>query len=141
MTNSGAGAPHDTIVESRARAIVAGHASFPDGLVSAVQQISGCGDVFVAVSNQGLSGSDIESRLRSRAAESGIRVFFTALPAGSSTLAVRRMMRDDAGIVLVTGANVATLLEFVFEPDASPAEAARRAAEKGRAALIAHGLP
>ena len=119
------------------RAIVAGHGSFPDGIVSAVNQISGCGDVFLAISNSGLSGADIEDRLRE--ASSNIRVFFTDLPGGSATLAVRRLMRADPRIVLVTGANLATLLEFVFQPEADPSEAARRAAEKGKTALASYG--
>ena len=119
------------------RAIVAGHGAFPSGLVSAVQQISGCGDVFLAVSNSGLSGADIESTLRSEASATGVRVFFTDLPGGSATLAVRRIMRTDPEVVLVTGANLATLLEFVFQPEGNPREAARIAAEKGRAALAA----
>lgn len=120
------------------RAIVAGHGAFPEGLVSAVNQISGRGDVFLAVTNTGLSGSDIEERLRS-AASVGIRVFFTDLPGGSATLAVRRLMRTNPDLVLVTGANLATLLDFVFQPDADPCEAAKRSAEKGRAALVAYG--
>ena len=119
------------------RAIVAGHGSFPDGIVSAVNQISGCGDVFLPISNSGLSGTDIEDKLRE--ASSKIRVFFTDLPGGSATLAVRRLMRTDPGIVLVTGANLATLLEFVFQPEADPSEAAKRAAEKGRTALASYG--
>ena len=48
-------------------------------------------------------------------------------------------MRDDPSIVLVTGANLATLLEFAFNAGDDPVEAARRAAEKGRAALVTHG--
>ena len=119
------------------RAIVAGHGSFPEGIISAVNQISGCGGVFLAVSNSGLSGSDIEERLRE--ASGNIRVFFTDLPGGSATLAVRRLMRTDPGIVLVTGANLATLLEFVFQPDVEPSEAAKRSAEKGKAALVSYG--
>ena len=119
------------------RAIVAGHGTFAEGIIDAVHQISGCGDVFLAISNNGMSGADIEEKIR--AVSSGIRVFFTDLPGGSATLAVRRLMRTDPGIVLVTGANLATLLEFVFQPDADPCEAARRSADKGRAALVAYG--
>ena len=121
------------------RAIVAGHGEFSQGLISAVQQISGCGDVFVGVSNMGLSGPDIEAAYRERAESTGIRVFFTDLPGGSATMAVRRMMRTHPDIVLVTGTNLPMLLEFVFQADAEPREAARLAAEKGRAALMAHG--
>lgn len=121
------------------RAIVAGHGSFPEGMISAVEQIAGYGRVFVALSNSGLSGEDIESRLRARAETLGVKVFFTDLPAGSATIAVRRIMRDTDGVILVTGANLATLLEFAFRGEETPAEAARHAAEKGRSSLCAHG--
>jgi PTS system N-acetylgalactosamine-specific IIA component len=121
------------------RAIVAGHGDFPEGIVSAVDQISGCGGVFLAVSNRGLSGQDIETRLRSLAGDTKVSVFFTDLPGGSATLAVRHMMREDPEIMLITGANLATLLEFAFLSKDDLAAAARIAAEKGRAALGAYG--
>ncbi|HEY8165263.1 MAG TPA: hypothetical protein VIF83_06885 [Gemmatimonadaceae bacterium] len=124
---------------SRPRAIVAGHGSFPQGIVSAVGQITGYRDLFIALSNEGLSGEDIEARLRTYATEGGIDVFFTDLPAGSATMAVRRIMRDRPDVVLVTGANLATLLEFVFHADEPATEAARLAVEKGRASIATHG--
>src|SRR5829696_1596745 len=82
------------------RAIVAGHGSFSQGLISAVQQISGCGDAFIGISNSGLSGPDMEANFRERAGGPGIRVFFTDLPGGSATMAVRRIMRTDPDVVL-----------------------------------------
>ena len=121
------------------RAIVAGHAGFADGLVSAVEQIAGAGSVFIKLSNQGLSPADIEAMLREAASGNAIRVFFTDLPGGSSTIAVRRLMRTDPDVVLVTGTNLPTLLEFVFHAQDEPAAAARLASEKGRASLVTHG--
>lgn len=121
------------------RAIVAGHGTLPQGLVNAVDCISGRGSDFLVLSNYGLAGSDIEALLRERAAEHGINVFFTDLPGGSATIAVRRMMRADPSIVLVTGANLSTLLEFAFQTEAMPADAARNSAEKGRGTLVAFG--
>lgn len=121
------------------RAIVAGHGAFPEGMISAVEQITGFVDVFIPLSNQGLSGEDIEGRLRERSSETGVVVFFTDLPAGSATLAVRRIMRDRSDTVLVTGANLVTLLEFAFHAELSPIEAAALAAEKGRSSLVAQG--
>src|SRR3990170_3354511 len=112
MTNSADGEAAGA--ESGPRAIVAGHAAFAEGLVSAVEQIAGEGKLFVALTNRGLSAEDIETQFRSAASANDVRVFFTDLPGGSATLAVRRMMRADARIVLVTGANLATLLEFAF---------------------------
>lgn len=121
------------------RAIVAGHGSLPQGLVNAVDCISGRASDFLVLSNYGLAGTDIEEKLRQQAAQHGISVFFTDLPGGSATIAVRRMMRTDPSIVLVTGANLSTLLEFAFQTDAVPADAARNAAEKGRGTLVAFG--
>jgi PTS system N-acetylgalactosamine-specific IIA component len=63
-------------------------------------------------------------------------VIFTDLPAGSGTLAARRIVKDDPGVVLVSGVNLATLLDFVFNSAATPTEAARSAAERGKASLI-----
>lgn len=139
MTSS-AGEPDSTHAEPQTpRAIIAGHGAFPEGMISAVEQITGYGKVFVALSNSGLSGEDIESRLRTRSQSLGLKVFFTDLPAGSATIAVRRIMRDTEGVILVTGTNLATLLEFVFRGEETPADAARHAAEKGRTSLCAHG--
>ena len=121
------------------RAIVTGHGSLPQGLVNAVDCISGRGSDFLVLSNYGLAGADIEEKLREEAARHDIKVFFTDLPGGSATVAVRRMMRTDPALVLVTGANLSTLLEFVFQTDAAPADAARSAAEKGRGTLVAFG--
>ena len=129
----------DANAESTPRAIVAGHGSLPQGLVNAVDCISGRGSDFLVLSNYGLAGADIEEKLRGEASRNNIKVFFTDLPGGSATIAVRRMMRTDPSIVLVTGANLSTLLEFVFLTEADPADAARTAAEKGRGTLVAFG--
>jgi mannose/fructose-specific phosphotransferase system component IIA len=39
-------------------------------------------------------------------------------------------------MVLVSGVNLATLLDFVFNTEVSSSEAARSAAERGKASLI-----
>lgn len=119
-----------------ARAIVIGHGSFAEGLVSAVDSITGRGDVFIALSNHGLSGVDLETRLRDSVDTSGVKVLFTDLPAGSATMAARRVLRDHPHCVLVTGTNLAALLDFAFQSDLNPAESARLAVEKGRLALV-----
>jgi N-acetylgalactosamine PTS system EIIA component len=111
------------------RAIVAGHGSFASGIISAVEQITGMGKVFVAVSNADLSPGGIEAKVREVLAESGARVIFTDLPAGSCTMAVRRMARLEPGLTLVTGVTLPTLLAFALGADA------REAVEKGREAI------
>ena len=124
---------------SKARAIVAGHADFASGVVSAVVQITGRDDVFVALSNRGMSAQDVERSLRELASADGIQVIFTDLPAGSCTMAARRLQRDRPDLAMVTGANLATLLDFVYSDELDPVDAARQAAEKGRAALVLTG--
>ncbi len=118
-----------------ARAIVVGHGELSAGLASAVQQITGMADRFICLSNTGMAPGDIELALRSHLAQ-GVSVIFTDLPAGSATLAARRVARDRPELVLVSGVNLATLLEFVCSSATSPGDAARSAAERGRASLV-----
>jgi PTS system N-acetylgalactosamine-specific IIA component len=125
--------------QSSPRAVVAGHGDFAAGLVSAVGQITGRGEAFVALSNRDMSAADVERALREQVEALGLTVIFTDLPAGSCTMAARRLQRERPAIVVVTGTNLATLLDFVFHTDVPAGDAARHAADKGRAALSATG--
>jgi len=93
----------------------------------------------VVLSMMGMTPEDIESTIREQLDRTGARVIFTDLPAGSATIAARRIVKEDPGIVLVSGVNLATLLDFVFNTAMSPTEAARTAAERGKASLIVVG--
>lgn len=126
----GAGAP---------RAIVAGHGDFAAGLVSAVQQITGRGDAFLPISARDLSAVDLEFLLRRTVEESGVLVVFTDLQAGSCTMAARKVLRGHPEYVLVAGANLPMLIDFVFADQLPPVEAARHALERGRAAMAVIG--
>ncbi len=117
------------------KAIVAGHGSFAEGIRSAVEQISGRGECFVAVSNAGLGPGEIEIALREAIARSGARLIFTDLPAGSCTLAARRLQREDPSITVVTGAALPTILSYACGGDLA------KAAEQGRAALTVIEAP
>ena len=118
------------------RAIVAAHGELASGLVSAVAQITGRDAALVALSNRGLPATSLEELLRAEV-DGGARVIFTDLPGGSWTLAARRVMRGRDDLVLVTGVNLAALLDFVMQTDAIPhPEAADHAAEKARASIV-----
>lgn len=129
MTSSKEGTP--------ARAIVCGHGAFADGMVSAVEQITGRGDSFLALSNKDLCGSDLEDYLKKEILRTGASAIFTDLPAGSATVAARRIAVEMPGLVVITGANLAMLLDFMFHAESSPSEAARHAVEKAKAAMTA----
>jgi PTS system N-acetylgalactosamine-specific IIA component len=124
---------------SNIRAVVAGHGTFAEGMLSAVEQITGRSDLFIGVTNRDLSAADVEQLLRDRLASSGATVIFTDLPAGSCTMAARRLQREHPGLSVVMGANLATLLDFAFHAEAGDAHAVEHAAEKGRAALVVTG--
>jgi len=120
---------------SDVRALVAGHGDFAAGLVSAVQQITGRGDVFRAISARDLSGADLETLIRRTIEETGARVVFTDLQAGSCTMAARRVLRDRHDILFVAGANLPMLLDFALSAEPDAVTAAAHAMERGRAAI------
>ncbi len=121
------------------RALVAGHADFAAGLVSAVVLITGLGEGLVPIQVRGLCGDDIQQLLLDTMRSTGARVIFTDLQAGSCTMAARRVLRELGEGTLVAGANLPMLLEFALSADPDSAAAARQAAEKGRAAVSVHG--
>lgn len=128
-------------MSSEAKALVAGHAGFAEGLVSAVGQITGQAEQFVTMTNTAMSADEIEERMRAVVREHGIRVIFTDLPAGSCTIAARRILRDNAEVTLVTGVNLAALLHFMSHGEVTTHEAALSAAERAKGAVLVVGTP
>ena len=121
------------------RALVAGHAEFAAGVVSAVDMITGKGNMLAPIRVTGMCGSDIEKLLRDTMTATGARVIFTDLHAGSCTMAARRVQHAMPGVVLVAGVNLPLLLDFVLA-EGDPHAAAAKAAEKGRASISVHGV-
>jgi PTS system N-acetylgalactosamine-specific IIA component len=124
---------------SNVKAIVAGHGTFAEGMLSAVEQITGRSDLFIGVTNRDLSAQDVEALIRDRLTATGATVIFTDLPAGSCTMAARRIQRERPGVSVVTGVNLATLLDYAFHGETGDAQAVEHAAEKGRASLVVTG--
>jgi N-acetylgalactosamine PTS system EIIA component len=127
--------------DTEKRAIVAGHADFAAGLVSAVEQITGRGAVLVPVQVRNLCGDDIQKLLRDTMLETGVRIIFTDLQAGSCTMAARKVLREVSGAVLVAGANLPMLLDFAMSTNPDAKEAAALAAERGRGAVNVYEGP
>ena len=124
---------------SNVRALVAGHGTFAEGMLSAVEQITGRPDLFIGVTNRDLSAQGVEALMRERLTASGATVIFTDLPAGSCTMAARRIQRERPTIAVVTGVNLATLLDYAFHADNGDVSAVEHAADKGRASLVVTG--
>ena len=143
MTNSESAAAPAPDAAPTPVAVIAAHGDLAAGLVSAVEQITGRGALFVPLSNRDLTPVDLEARIEAHLASGHVHVVFTDLPAGSTTICARRLQRVHPDLVVVTGASLAALLAFALAADAaSPADAARAAADKARDALkVVGGAP
>lgn len=118
------------------RAVVAGHGGFAAALVDVVGRIGGRAGVFATVSNDGLDAKGIEAAVRAAIEAHGVTLVFTDLPAGSVTMAARRVAQADPRVTVVTGANVAMLLTFAFSSaEGGPGSAAAAAAEAARGSI------
>lgn len=119
------------------RALVIGHGGFAAGLISAVDQITGRGDLLAGVSNTGMTPEQMEQTVCAYI-EAGTRVVFTDLPGGSATICARRVSTGYPGVVVVCGVNLPALLDFVLS-SGSAEESAQRAAERGRETIAVFG--
>jgi N-acetylgalactosamine PTS system EIIA component len=119
----------------RPLAIVVGHGDFAAGLVSAVDQITGMGELFIPVSNSGLGAAELLARLRELVDSRDVHVIFTDLPAGSCNVAAARIASLAADVTVVTGVSLPVLLHYALHGDVSPREAAEQAVERALPAL------
>ena len=122
-------------------ALVAGHGDFAAGLISAVEAVTGRGELREPIQVKGLCGEDIQQLLGERLQATGALVIFTDLQAGSCTMAARRLLREQPQVLLVSGTNLPMLLDFVMSSAPSTHEAARTAVERARSAIAAYGAP
>ena len=116
------------------RGIIVSHAAVAEALVAAVLSITGVDGALVPVSNEGCDQDALKERL-TQAAAGQPAVLFVDLPGGSCLTSSIRFARGHAELAVVTGVNLAMLLDFVFHRDVSPADAARRAVEAGARAI------
>jgi mannose/fructose-specific phosphotransferase system component IIA len=119
---------------SELRGVIVSHAAVAQALVAAVAAITGIEGALTPVSNEGC-GTDALAQRLSQAVGTGPAVLFVDLPGGSCFTSSARYARQHAEIAVVTGVNLAMLLDFVFHRDVSPDEAARRAVDAGGKAI------
>jgi len=120
---------------SELRGVIVSHAAVAKAMVDAVTAITGIEGVLTPISNEGCGTAELGERLR-EAVGPGPAVLFVDLPGGSCfTSSARYAKQGGADIAVVTGVNLAMLLDFVFNRDIAPAEAARRAVDAGGKAI------
>src|SRR4051795_4609380 len=114
--------------------VVVCHGKLAMALVEATESISGVTGALVPVSNTDCDRQLLEERVAGAvgAAPSGV---FGALPAGPCLFAVLKRLRTLESVRVVTGVNLAMLVDFVFHRDLAPDAAAERAAAAGTKAI------
>lgn len=115
--------------------IVVAHGRVSAALIEAAESISGVRDALLAVSNVDCDRASLGERVLQAVAHRPA-VVFVDMAAGSCLLAVLRTLRDETAVEVVTGVNLAMLLDFLFHRDLSPVDAAERAAQSGSRAII-----
>jgi mannose/fructose-specific phosphotransferase system component IIA len=116
------------------RGVVVCHGELAGALVAAAEQISGLNGVLVPVSNTGCDRDTLEDRVRA-AVDGQPAVVFVDLASGSCLVAVLKRLRSEQLVKVVTGVNLAMLVDFVFHRSLSPDEAATRAAAAGEKSI------
>jgi mannose/fructose-specific phosphotransferase system component IIA len=125
-------------MSSSLRGIVLAHAEVAAAFVSAVQAIAGTDHGLVPVSNTGCDRASLSARLDA-AIGGQPSVIFADMPGGSCAFSAAKYARDHATVRVVTGVNLAMLLDFAFHRGSALDEAAARAVETGRQSVTAVG--
>ena len=116
------------------RGVVVGHGKLAAALVEAAEQISGLRGALVPVSNTGCDRDSLEERIVA-AVGTEPAVVFVDMASGSCLIAALRRLRERPDVRVVTGVNLAMLVDFVFHLTLPPAEAADHAATSGGKAI------
>ncbi|HEY4648532.1 MAG TPA: hypothetical protein VIG95_05460 [Gemmatimonadales bacterium] len=114
--------------------VVVCHGPLATALVDAAEQISGLKGVLVPVTNSGCDRDTLEERVI-RAVNGQSAVVFVDLASGSCSFAVLKRLRGEPSVRVVTGVNLAMLVDFVFHRTLSPQEAATRAVAAGEKSI------
>jgi mannose/fructose-specific phosphotransferase system component IIA len=93
--------------------ILVGHGRLAEGMLDAVQEITGLGEGLVTLDNAGLTPEALEERLDQLAGDKP-SVVFVDLPSGSCAFAARRLKLRQANVAVVCGVNLPLLLDFIF---------------------------
>jgi mannose/fructose-specific phosphotransferase system component IIA len=116
------------------RGVVVCHGTLATALVEAVESIGGPKGALVPVSNTGCDRGSLEARVEAAVGDVPA-VVFVDMASGSCLMAVLRRLRARPDVGVVTGVNLAMLLDFAFSREASPEAAAARAVEVGARAI------
>ena len=119
---------------SELKGVVVAHAQLASALIGAVEQIAGTVTGLVAVSNTDCDRGTLEEKILAAVGDEPAIVFID-MPSGSCLFAAMRRLSEAPTVRVVTGVNLAMLLEFVFHRDGAPDEVAQHVVEVGARAV------
>ena len=119
---------------SELQGVVVCHGPLAGALVEAAEQISGVRGVLKPVSNTGCDRGALEERILAAVGDRAT-VVFVDMAAGSCLIAALARLRERPDVKVVTGVNLAMLVDFVFHLAQAPDAAANRAAAAGERAI------
>ncbi len=126
------------------RGLIVTHGAFGEEIVRVVEMIMGPVEGLAAQSNRGLAAAELQVGIREWLDEGGDggqgagAVLFIDDLAGSCATAAQVASGGDRDVALVSGVNLAMVLDFVTWRDSLPLpELVRRLVEKGREAITA----
>jgi mannose/fructose-specific phosphotransferase system component IIA len=114
--------------------VVVCHGELARAMIGAAEQISGVTGALIPVSNTGCDRDTLEERVLAAVAGRPA-VVFVDLASGSCLFAVLKRLRSETSVKVVTGVNLAMLVDFLFHRALPPAEAASRAAAAGQESI------
>jgi mannose/fructose-specific phosphotransferase system component IIA len=105
--------------------VLVGHGKLAEGLLDAVESITGYREGIVTVDNTEMTPDALETRLRELAGE-GPAAIFVDLPSGSCAFVARRLKLQRPGIAVICGVNLPLLLDFIFHRESTLDEVVER---------------
>ena len=121
--------------QTAVRGVLVGHGAMAEGLVDAVRRIAGSDpEALVPLSNDGKLPQDLSREITELVGDAPA-IIFTDMPSGSCALAARLTCRNKGPRVVVCGANLPMLLDFVFNRERPLDELAKRMLDRGRTGI------
>jgi len=116
--------------------VVVAHGTLAAAMIEAAEQVSGVRGVLRAVSNTDCDRGGLEERIVA-AVGAVPTVVFVDMMGGSCMMAAMRRLRERSDVRVVTGVNLAMLLDFLFHRDGAVDAVAERAVAAGGDAIRA----
>lgn len=118
------------------KGVVVAHAGLAAAMIAAAEQIAGSDSGLVAVSNINCDRGTLEEKI-TEAVGDAPSIVFIDMPSGSCLVAAMRRLGEKQGVRVVTGVNLAMLVEFIFHRDGEPDAVAEHIAAVGVRAVAA----